>query len=84
MFCQLVLECRACGVRICARALACTHATYVSIFVEEVQSVQINSQDAGSLDGWRVRALNVEKGGAKHGEGTDQAWREKTQQSFSE
>lgn len=47
----------------------------MGVFVEKVESVQIYCQDAWGLDGGRARTLNVEKRGAKHGEGTDQTCR---------
>lgn len=50
--------------------------TYVSILVEKVQPIQIYSQDAGGLDGGGATALDVEEGGAEHGEGTDKTWAE--------
>lgn len=46
----------------------------MSILVEKVQSIQVHSQDAGGLDGRGAAALDVEEGGAEHGEGTDQTW----------
>lgn len=49
----------------------------MSILVKKVKSIQIYSQDAGSLDGGGATALDVEEGGAKHGEGTDQPWAKK-------
>lgn len=54
----------------------CEHVSvaYMSILVKEVQSIQIYSQDARGLDGGRAAALDVEEGGAEHGEGTDQTW----------
>lgn len=49
----------------------------MSILVKKVQSVQIYSQDARGVDGCGARTLNVEEGGAEHGEGTDQTWAKK-------
>ena len=53
----------------------CVQVTYVGVLVEKVQSVLIDSQDARGLEGGGARTLDVEEGGAKHGEGTDEAWR---------
>lgn len=57
----------------------CVSVTYMSILVKKVQSIQIHSQDARGVDGGRAAALDVEEGGAEHGEGTDQTWAENTQ-----
>ena len=51
--------------------------TYMSVLVEKVQSVQIYGQDARRADGGGATALDVEEGGAEHGEGTHQTWAEK-------
>lgn len=48
--------------------------TYMGVFVEEVEAVLIDSQNAGSHDGAVAAALNVEEGRAEHGEGADQPW----------
>ena len=58
----------------------CLSVTYMSILVQEVESVQIYSQDARGLDGGGARTLDVEEGGAEHGEGTDQTWVKQTHQ----
>lgn len=50
----------------------------MSILVEKMQSVQIYSQDARGVDGGRATALDVEEGGAEHGEGADQTWGNRT------
>lgn len=50
------------------------------VLVKKMKPVQINSQDAWGVDGRSARTLDVEEGGAKHGEGTDQTWA-KTHQS---
>lgn len=44
----------------------------MSVLVEKVKSIQVDSQDAGCLDGGRATAVDVEEGRAEHGEGTDQ------------
>lgn len=50
----------------------------MSILVKKVKSVQIYGQDTRGVDGHRARALDVEEGGAEHGERTDQTWADKT------
>ena len=62
-------------VCICVSVRVCVQVTYVGVLVEKVQSVLIDSQDARGLEGGGARTLDVEEGGAKHGEGTDEAWR---------
>lgn len=44
----------------------------MSILVKKVESIEIDCQDARGVDGGRARTLDVEEGGAEHGEGTDQ------------
>lgn len=65
------------GLHVCV----CVSVTYMSILVKKVQSVQIHSQDARGVDGGGAAALDVEEGGAKHGEGTDQTWGKNTTHS---
>lgn len=48
---------------------------YVCVFVQEVKAVLIDSDDTGSVEGGGAAAVDVEEGGAKHGEGTDQTCR---------
>lgn len=50
----------------------CVSATYMCVLVKKVQPVQIYSKDAGGVDGYRARTLDVEERRAEHGEGTDQ------------
>ena len=53
-------------------ALGGVGPAYVSVFLQEMQSVLIDSQDAGGVDRGGATAVDVEEGGAKHGEGTNQ------------
>lgn len=57
----------------------CVSVTYMSILIKKVQSIQIYGQDARGMDGGGATALDVEEGGAEHGEGTDQTWGKNTQ-----
>lgn len=41
------------------------------VLVEKVQSIQVYSQDTGSLDGGRATTLDVEEGRPKHWKSTD-------------
>lgn len=47
------------------------------ILVKKLQPIQIYSKDAGGVDGYRARTLDVEERGTEHGEGTDQTWTKK-------
>lgn len=71
IYCQVVLECEACNIT------QSGYVTYVGILVKKVQSIQIYCQDARGVDGSGATALDVEEGGAEHGEGTDQTWAKK-------
>ena len=45
----------------------------MGVFIKEIQSILIDSQYTRGHNGAVAAALDVEEGGAKHGEGTDQA-----------
>lgn len=47
-------------------------APYVRVFVQEVEAVLIDSDNTGGIKGGGAAAVDVEEGGAEHGEGTDQ------------
>lgn len=51
----------------------CVRAPYMGIFVEEVETVLIDSNDTGSVKGGGAAAVDVEERRAEHGECTDQA-----------
>lgn len=42
------------------------------IFMQEVKTVLIDSNNTWGVEGGGAAAMNVEEGGAKHGERTDQ------------
>lgn len=81
ILCQLLLKCAECiikenGLMVCV--FLCL--AYMSILIKKVQSIQIDSQNAGGLNGGGATALDVEEGGAKHGKCTDQTWAKKKRQ----
>ncbi len=45
---------------------------YVCIFVQEVETVLIDSNNTGGVEGGGAAAVDVEERGAEHGERTDQ------------
>lgn len=51
----------------------CVCAPYMGIFVEEVETVLIDCNDTGRVEGGGAAAVDVEERGAEHGECTDQA-----------
>lgn len=49
-------------------------APYVCALVQKMQALLIDGQDARSVEGSGATTVDVEEGGAKHGEGADQAF----------
>lgn len=49
-------------------------APYVCALVQKMQALLIDGQDARSVEGGGATTVDVEEGGAKHGEGADQAF----------
>ncbi len=45
---------------------------YVCIFMQEVETMLIDSNNTGGVEGGGAAAVDVEERGAKHGECTDQ------------
>lgn len=48
--------------------------TYVCALVQKMQAVLIDRENARSVEGGGAAAVDVEEGGAEHGEGADQAF----------
>lgn len=59
--------------KVCVCVCVCT--PYMGVFVEEVETVLIDSNDTGSVKGGGAAAVDVEERRAEHGECTDQAWK---------
>lgn len=53
-------------------------APHVCALVQKVQALLIDGQDARSVEGGGATTVDVEEGGAKHGEGADQACKQVT------
>lgn len=53
-------------------------AHYVCALVQKMQALLTNSQDARSVEGGGATTMDVEEGGAKHGEGADQTYTQVT------
>lgn len=49
-------------------------APYVCALVQKMQALLIDGQDARSVEGGGATTVDVEEGGAEHGEGADQAF----------
>lgn len=50
--------------------------SYVCALLQKMQALLIDGQNARSIEGGGATTVDVEKGGAKHGEGADQAFRQ--------
>lgn len=55
-----------------------TSGTHMCVFIQKVEAILTDSQDAGGGDGAVAAALDVEEGRSKHGECTHQPYNTNT------